>query len=92
LTVPPASAVLHTAANLFNSIAVKELGNEVPLYAAIEAQRPIERRDFRRCAGWKHVLDIVDEGHRRHQDTGRQDVAPRDMSPQDMSPEGMDHH
>ena len=63
---------------------VKEFGNEAPLYAALKAQRAIERRDFRRCARWKRILEILDEEHRLHRDIGRQDAAPQDISPKDM--------
>ena len=63
---------------------VKEFGNEAPLYAALKAQRAIERRDFRRCARWKRVLEILDEQHRRHQDIGRQDAVSQNISPKDM--------
>jgi hypothetical protein len=47
---------------------IKEFGEEAPLYAALKAQRAIERRDFRRCARWKRVLEILDEEHSQHQD------------------------
>jgi len=63
---------------------VKEFGNEAPLYAALKAQRAIERRDFRRCARWKRILEILDEEHRLNRDIGRQDAVPQDISPKDM--------
>ena len=63
---------------------VKEFGNEAPLYAALKAQRAIERRDFRRCARWKSILEILDQEHRLHRGIGRQDAVPQDISPKDM--------
>jgi hypothetical protein len=38
---------------------VKEFGSEAPLYAAMKAEKAIEQRDFRRCARWKRVLEIL---------------------------------
>ncbi len=46
---------------------IREFGAEAPLYAAFKAQRAIEQRDYRRCARWKRVLEILDEEHRREQ-------------------------
>ncbi|MGE0502256.1 MAG: hypothetical protein AB7I79_14260 [Rhizobiaceae bacterium] len=34
-------------------------GSEAALYAALKAQRAIDRRDYRRCAKWKRVLEIL---------------------------------
>jgi hypothetical protein len=34
-------------------------GNEAALYAALKAQRAIDRRDYKRCAKWKRVLEIL---------------------------------
>jgi hypothetical protein len=31
------------------------------LHAAMKAERAIEQRDYRRCARWKRVLEILDE-------------------------------
>lgn len=36
-----------------------EYGAEAQLYAALRAQHAIERRDYRRCAKWKRVLEIL---------------------------------
>lgn len=36
-----------------------EYGREAALYAALKAQHAIERRDYRRCAKWKRVLEIL---------------------------------
>ena len=36
-----------------------EYGREAALYAALRAQHAIERRDYRRCAKWKRVLEIL---------------------------------
>ncbi|MGD9915921.1 MAG: hypothetical protein AB7S80_17725 [Rhizobiaceae bacterium] len=36
-----------------------EYGVEARLYAALRAQHAIERRDFRRCAKWRRVLEIL---------------------------------
>lgn len=36
-----------------------EYGKEAALYAALKAQHAIERRDYRRCAKWKRVLEIL---------------------------------
>jgi hypothetical protein len=38
----------------------REFGVEAPLYAALRAQRAIEQRDFKRCARWKRVLEMLD--------------------------------
>ena len=50
---------------------IKEFGEEAPLYAALRAQRAIEQRDYRRCAHWKYVLEILDEEHRQNKDLPR---------------------
>jgi hypothetical protein len=42
---------------------VKEYGEDAVLYAAMKAERAIEQRDYRRCARWKRVLEILDEDH-----------------------------
>lgn len=34
-------------------------GSEASLYAALKAQHAIDRRDYRRCAKWKRVLEIL---------------------------------
>ncbi|MGE4129978.1 MAG: hypothetical protein AB7E80_17595 [Hyphomicrobiaceae bacterium] len=36
-----------------------EYGAEASLYAALKAQQAIERRDYRRCAKWRRVLEIL---------------------------------
>jgi hypothetical protein len=43
---------------------LKEFGAEAALYAAMKAERAIERRDYRRCARWKRVLEILDKEYR----------------------------
>ena len=40
---------------------VKEFGEQAALHAAMKAERAIEQRDYRRCARWKRVLEIIDE-------------------------------
>jgi hypothetical protein len=40
---------------------VKEFGDQAALHAAMKAERAIEQRDYRRCARWKRVLEILDE-------------------------------
>jgi hypothetical protein len=44
---------------------VKEFGEQAALHAAMKAERAIERRDYRRCARWKRVLEILDEENGR---------------------------
>jgi hypothetical protein len=41
-----------------------EYGREAALYAALKAQHAIERRDYRRCAKWKRVLEILSSDNR----------------------------
>jgi hypothetical protein len=41
-----------------------EYGREATLYAALKAQHAIERRDYRRCAKWKRVLEILSADNR----------------------------
>ncbi len=41
------------------SLLAAEYGKEAALYAALKAQHAIERRDYRRCAKWKRVLEIL---------------------------------
>lgn len=36
-------------------------GNEAALYAALKAQHAIDKRDYRRCAKWKRVLEILSD-------------------------------
>lgn len=38
---------------------VAEYGSEATLYAALKAKHAIESRDYRRCAKWKRVLEIL---------------------------------
>jgi hypothetical protein len=38
---------------------VEEFGEDAMLYAALKAQKAIDQRDFRRCARWKRVLEIL---------------------------------
>jgi hypothetical protein len=45
---------------------VREYGADAVLYAAMKAERAIARRDYRRCARWKRVLEILDEEHVGH--------------------------
>ncbi|MFB9985136.1 hypothetical protein ACFSQQ_08585 [Mesorhizobium kowhaii] len=42
---------------------IKEFGAEAPLYAAMKAEKAIEQKDFRRCARWKRILEILADGH-----------------------------
>jgi len=44
---------------------VKEFGDQAALHAAMKAERAIEQRDYRRCARWKRVLEILDEENSR---------------------------
>ncbi|WP_027057582.1 hypothetical protein [Mesorhizobium loti] len=41
---------------------LKEFGAEAPLYAAMKAEKAIEQKDFRRCARWKRILEILADG------------------------------
>jgi hypothetical protein len=44
---------------------LKEFGDQAALHAAMKAERAIEQRDYRRCARWKRVLEILDEENDR---------------------------
>jgi hypothetical protein len=44
---------------------VREFGDQAALHAAMKAERAIEQRDYRRCARWKRVLEILDEENSR---------------------------
>jgi hypothetical protein len=44
---------------------VKEFGDQAALHAAMKAERAIEQRDYRRCARWKRVLEILDQEESR---------------------------
>ncbi|MBZ9795938.1 hypothetical protein [Mesorhizobium sp. ES1-4] len=41
---------------------IKEFGAEAPLYAAMRAEKAIERKDFGRCARWRRILEILADG------------------------------
>ncbi|ESY67872.1 hypothetical protein NKH57_10105 [Mesorhizobium sp. M1050] len=41
---------------------IKEFGAEAPLYAAMKAEKAIEQKDFRRCALWRRILEILADG------------------------------
>jgi hypothetical protein len=38
---------------------IREFGAEAPLYAAMQAEKAIEQKDFGRCARWKRILEIL---------------------------------
>ena len=44
---------------------IEEFGEQAALHAAMKAERAIEQRDYRRCARWKRVLEILDEENGR---------------------------